>query len=677
MNLRASNRAFRHLPFGLILAAAIALGLLISAERKRAFREDGRAEVAAAAEDLRVLVEHEIAENILLGRALAAAIAMNPDLDQAEFAELAALLSRNTNGIINVAAAPGLVIDYVYPYEPNQAALGLDLNRAGPLRPDVQLAIDTDTTIFSGPQDLVQGGRGFITRTPVFLPDRVTGGYRLWGIVSIVIDADALFEHANINTEFAAFDVALRHSRPPPAAGAAVFGDQGVFDADPVLRSVALPLGSWQLALMPASGWPAYGTRGLLDWAIVAIGAAFLSFVIFLFQRQSAQRDRDVAQLAEAIDTINDGFALYDRDGRLVMCNDTYRSYYAISADLFEPGTPFETIIREGVRRGQYPAAAGREEEWIAERLEAHGRANSEVEQKLADGRWLKISERRTPSGNTAGFRVDITELKHALGAAEAANRAKTDFLNNVSHELRTPLTVVLGYNAFLAHPDKLPAYKALEGRIAALDATGEAAGLLNALAENLGGYSAQIEDAGKHLLALINGILDLAAIDEDAVKLDWEQVDIAALVNETTQQFMPVADKKGIAIHPQADAGLVRADRARLRQILINLVGNAVKFTDEGRVDITAQIHQGDLTITVADTGCGIAEAHLERIFERFNQGDSSTTRSHGGTGLGLAISRGLAELHGGTIRVTSTPGIGSRFTLYIPKNNHQVAAA
>jgi signal transduction histidine kinase/CheY-like chemotaxis protein len=237
--------------------------------------------------------------------------------------------------------------------------------------------------------------------------------------------------------------------------------------------------------------------------------------------------------------------------------------------------------------------------------------------------------------------------LAEALTAARAADRAKGEFLANMSHEIRTPMTAILGYAELLERGE-------LEGAAAA-----EA---LHTVRRN-----------GEHLLTIINDILDLSKIEAGKLLLELQPCSPADLLQEVAQLMRPRAEAKGLRlVAPNTALPPILTDVTRLRQILINLVGNAIKFTERGAVSLTAHSVESEglvpqLVLAVADTGIGIAAEHLPGLFEPFRQADSSMTRRFGGTGLGLAISRRLAESLGGTLAVSSSPGIGTTFTLTI----------
>jgi len=369
-------------------------------------------------------------------------------------------------------------------------------------------------------------------------------------------------------------------------------------------------------------------------------------------KREALDRANRAEQtLRTAIDSIEDAFVLFDAEDRLQLANSKYKEYYPESADLLEPGARFEDIIRIGAERGQYAEAEGRIDDWLAERMAAHLSGDRQIEQKLGDGRWLKISERRTPDGGIVGFRVDVTELKAAQEAAEAANRAKSEFLASMSHEIRTPMTGVVGLADLLLDEDLTP---------------------------NSKDKVLRIKDAADALLRIINDILDLSKLE--AGKLNIERIDFQPkpLIEDVVDLFRrtcPVTKAGKLEIVCEIDADLpsnLRGDPTRLRQILINLVGNAVKFTDAGSVTVTAMCGQEEtptaIDFRVSDTGIGISEAVLPRLFDDFTQADASISRNYQGTGLGLSICKRLVTLMGGEIGVNSRFGKGSTFWFNVP---------
>ena len=233
--------------------------------------------------------------------------------------------------------------------------------------------------------------------------------------------------------------------------------------------------------------------------------------------------------------------------------------------------------------------------------------------------------------------------LAKARDDAEAANRAKSLFLATMSHEIRTPLNGVLGMAQAMAM-DELTGVQ--RERLGIVHASGEA------------------------LLAILNDVLDLAKIEAGKLELEDIEFDLDEVARGAHQAFTAQANKKGVAFALDIDEaqGLYRGDPTRLRQVLYNLVSNALKFTDRGEISVTARWRDERLVLAVSDTGVGIPEDRLQALFGRFDQADASTTRRFGGSGLGLAICRELAEMMGGSIDVESTLGFGSTFTVILP---------
>jgi signal transduction histidine kinase/CheY-like chemotaxis protein len=280
--------------------------------------------------------------------------------------------------------------------------------------------------------------------------------------------------------------------------------------------------------------------------------------------------------------------------------------------------------------------------------------------------RGLGVRDDRGRVYRVVGSLGDITarkqaelDLRHAMQQAEEATRAKSQFLANMSHELRTPLNAVIGITEMLEED-----------------------------AEDLGQDDfveplRRIRGAGNHLLHLINEILDLSKIEAGRLELHYEDIDVKQLVDEIAMTAAPLADKNRnrLEIHCPADIGSMRSDMTRVRQVLLNLVSNACKFTDQGEVSLAVAVDgsgQGEaLAFTVKDSGIGMSPEQIAKLFQDFSQADSSTTRKYGGTGLGLAISRRLCRLLGGDVTVESAPGVGSTFTARLPRRSVEATEA
>src|SRR5882724_1691667 len=360
------------------------------------------------------------------------------------------------------------------------------------------------------------------------------------------------------------------------------------------------------------------------------------------------------SRLLEAVESISEAFSLYDTDDRLVLCNSRYRELASDAAGGLV-GMPFEQIIRGVAERGRAADAKGRVDAWVAERVARYRNPSGPFVQQLNDGRWLQISERQIKEIGTVAVYTDITELKaaeaemvqamHAASeartAAEEASRAKSAFLATMSHEIRTPMNGVIGMTGLL---------------------------LDTGLTAEQREYAETVRRSGEALLEIINDILDFSKIE--AGKIGFEQTDfeLRLTVEDVLELLAERAYGKGLELAYLQHANLptwVGGDPGRLRQVLTNLVGNAVKFTESGEVVVHSTLaeetdHDALIRFTVTDTGIGLAPEARQRLFQSFSQADSSTTRKYGGTGLGLAISKRLVEMMGG-----STPSTRRRCSL------------
>jgi signal transduction histidine kinase/CheY-like chemotaxis protein len=362
-------------------------------------------------------------------------------------------------------------------------------------------------------------------------------------------------------------------------------------------------------------------------------------------------------RLTDALESISEGFFLYDSDDRMVLCNSRYRDLYPALADIYQPGLRFEDMIRTVVERGIVAGAAERPEEWIAQRLAQHRNPSGPMLHPQSDGRWIQISERKTHDGGTVGVCTEVTELKRreqevaaARDEAMRATQAKSQFLASMSHELRTPLNAIIGYSEMLQEE-----------------------------AEDLGQDRflpdlMKIREAGKHLLSLINDVLDLSKIEAGKMDVVVVEFEVADLLEQVHSVIAPLIAKNAnvLKVICAPDLGTMRSDQTKLRQSLLNLLSNAAKFTDGGRITLTARRiadPDGDrVQFVVSDTGIGMTPEQLQGLFQAFSQARSSTSRDYGGTGLGLAITRHFCRMLGGDVAVESMPGKGSSFTLTLP---------
>jgi signal transduction histidine kinase/ActR/RegA family two-component response regulator len=367
-----------------------------------------------------------------------------------------------------------------------------------------------------------------------------------------------------------------------------------------------------------------------------------------LLRAQAAERasdaraQRKTTELAATLSHMSQGIAMIDADDRIRVINDPAIAFLGLASDTRE-GFPLPDTART----------------LLTDRSEVTHPGNaSSHEVTLATGTILDVEATSLNDGGQLYTLTDITAWKRnetvlaeARDRAEAGARARTAFLATMSHEIRTPLNGVIGMTQLL------------EGCDDAVERTT---------------YLRTMRRSAEHLLQIIEDILDMSKLEADRMVLETIPFDISDILRSTTEIVMPRARDKGIVLRshiaPNVPAVLL-GDPARLRQILLNLVGNAVKFTDHGHVAINASIlahepgaSQIKLRVAVADTGIGIAQENISGLFREFSQLDGSITRRFGGTGLGLAISRKLLEKMGGTVSVESREGQGSTFTITIP---------
>lgn len=388
-------------------------------------------------------------------------------------------------------------------------------------------------------------------------------------------------------------------------------------------------------------------------------------------EKRLAQRTATAdMRLRAAVDTISEAFVLWDADDRLVLCNSKFQSLHQLPESATEPGTPYHDVMNAG--RQLLARSPLKSEEEGSRTFEAH----------TGDGRWLKISERRTSDGGFVSVGTDITALKRheekllesekqklatisdlrrsqqklelqaqqlaeLAQKSEEANRAKSEFLANMSHELRTPLNAIIGFSEIME------------------------SGMFGELgAEKYHEYCRDIRDSGRYLLEVINDILDMSKIEAGRLRLDVEWLQIDSIVAEAMRVMSVRANEKRIHVESNLTPGMtLRADRRAMKQIMLNLLSNAIKFTEEGgQVRVHGWTSRSHMMLVIEDSGIGISKAALRRLGRPFEQVESQFTKTSAGTGLGLAIAKSLTELHRGRMKIRSVENVGTKVFVWLP---------
>ena len=406
-----------------------------------------------------------------------------------------------------------------------------------------------------------------------------------------------------------------------------------------------------------ASGVPFYGPDGdFMGYRGVGSDITPLIAAQEAARRAEYRAEAARAQLFAAVEALQDGFVLFDADDRLVLANKRYREIYPLTAPAMVEGARFEDILRYAIKVGEIKDAKGRPEDWLRDRMQQHLHSEGSIEQHLSDNRVLRVYEKQTPDGGRVGLRTDVTELYQARERAEAANRAKSAFLANMSHEIRTPMNGILGMAELLSDTPLSPEQARMLGTI---------------------------RDSGDTLLSILNDILDLARIEAGKMSFDPLPFRLDSFAHRLQSLHGVNAHAKGIAFDLTLGPGCDQprlGDETRMTQVLGNVLGNAVKFTDQGAVKLSIEASDPEqVHVTISDTGIGMTREQVARVFNEFEQADNSVTRRFGGSGLGLAIVRKLVEAMDGKISISSAPGRGTQvqITLRLPLSGDGTAPA
>jgi PAS domain S-box-containing protein len=735
-----------------------------------------RSEVQDSLSLLRSNLETQLTGHLLAVQGLVAALQVNPNMSQEVYSQYAQHLISEQSLLLNIAAAPELVIKLIYPLKANRAAIGLNFKtQPGQTTAAALEAVESGAMRVAGPLDLVQGGQGIVGRIPVFTRDQA-GQKQFWGLVSAAIDLDAYYQASGLAHASNTLNIAIRGKDGLGAQGDVFYGDAELFKRTPVLARVDLPGGSWQLAAAPKDGWPATASNATsVRAAIVLLGALILLPALYIInlqqKRQEQQRQLqalfDLSPLGIWLTDLYTGQCLQANRAMLAMSGYSLEEFTSLnvaklsSANYQQSDEQQKQQLLHTGRYGPYNKALTRKDQSLvpvrlngmlinaphgkryvwsiaeditaqqayAEKLSRQQQMLEAMSEQARIGAWevdiasqevywsvmtKKIHEVPmdyrpcvnqginfykkglsrdtiqkcvnaaielgtpwreelqivTAKGNKRwvcstgkakfvdgkctrlyGSFQDIHQRKlseqalvEAKNNAEAAAAAKSEFLAVMSHEIRTPMNGVLGMlNLLQSSP--LTAADHNKVKIAKISADS--------------------------LLSIINDILDFSKVEAGKLLLESKDFNLREIIDSFSRVFAQRAHDKGLELSIDlTDVAVVdvKGDPGRVLQILTNLLGNALKFTQNGDIVLRCASHiagsEVRFTASVSDSGTGIAPAQINTLFEPFVQADASTTRQYGGTGLGLAICKKLCQLMGGGIHATSTPGNGSCFS-------------
>jgi len=598
---------------------------LVYQERERQHNLSMR-QVVASAGQLRALIESEMNVPLNLSFGLAAYIkASQGQVRASEFNILLPNLVQQDRHIRSMTIAPDNRISYIYPILGNEKTLGVYYPELTEQWPDIARIIQNRRPQIAGPVNLIQGGLGFIYRIPVYLADD-----RYWGLVSTVLNIQSIWQVLQNQASELEVQVAMRRFVAAKSTEMLV-GDAALFGGDAIVLDLKVAGSRWQLAAQaidePAllQSWPIR----LIGWSICLM-LWLLVLSVFIANRRLAQTAegwrQSEAYFRTVLDSVADAIVVVNTKGQIAQVNPAALSLF---------GYPPQQLTGKNYRQLFVEAPVLKLQDKPLELAALHQRGHA----FLIELNQTHINHQRQDL--TVLLMRDITERKRI-------EQLKEEFVSTVSHELRTPLTAINGALGLLA---------------------GGVVGQVSSAQQQLLDIAQQ---NGQQLALLINDILDIEKLTAGKMQLYLQPLALIPLVLQAKNRNLPMAQQSGVQLKIQSDLTdevKVLVDENRLQQVFANLLANAIRFSPEqGLVLLEVRLIGMTVRVSVTDQGLGVPAEFLPRLFQKFSQADSSSSRRLGGTGLGLAISKELVQRMGGEIGYQPHQPTGACFYIDLP---------
>ena len=592
-------------------------------------------------------LEKALFSRIYYTRGVAAYVALNPDITNTEYTELAKEYIRNDSVISSMALSKDCILNAIYPLEGHEAALGLNLLEHPERKTIVEKTIETHLTFVAGPVELVEGGIAFISYTPIF--DKTNQNEeQFWGVTDIVIEQNSLFKEAGLKHQENNYLLALRGTNGTGNEGNVFWGDENIFENNPVTIDIDLPIGNWILAAVPQEGWEKYADQDKTLFIILLFSTIIISILIWLFSRAILKiryNEKELKAIFASLDSLiielnhkgeylkiaslNEELLYLPKEN--LIGKSLYEIFDKEKADYFKKAIE-NCLTNKKLVIIEYPLQINNEERWFSARISYKG--NNSVIYNAYDITESKNREKR---------------LEESEKQLKELNETKDKFFSIIAHDLRSPLGSQKSVIDLI-----LEEYENLN------ESTRKE--LLNSL-----------QESSYHLYNLLENLLEWAMSQSGKIKVVYKEINLKEKYSAILSQFKANAELKNIHLTNELNGDTnVLADENLTEAILRNLISNAIKFTNQGgEIKISSKRISIDnsefLKISISDNGVGIKEEKVKTLFEPDKSQSVRGTADEKGTGLGLLLCKEFAEKQGGQILVESKIGEGSTFAFIL----------